>query len=676
MKKIWISIAASVLILTATSCSDFLEEEVKVGAAPELAYATAAGIEGLVANTYSFARGWYGKEAGLGLSEMGTDLFYYGYDNKQKSLNSYNLTAESLDGNTSDNASLDQYWELFYSAVDVCNRALHYVPLNEFINESRKDQFMAEAYFMRAFYYWHMVNIWGPIPYNDQMQTEIVYNPERVAEEIVYTNILTDLDEAIRLFNTVGYNTKEDGRAHYWAARAMKARVLLYAASWLGATSLSGEYSGNLYEKAQTEADAVINSGVASFYENYADTWTMANEDIRSNQEAIWGVSYSSDISGPSNTIPRRYRKNNSGDPLDYNGLITRTGYGRGGNAMLLMFVSMWNNGATDLENNEESDIWEKGTKVFVRALNSSSFELKNGFTKETVRVAEHYSPYGRGFTRYLPSLYLFQSMEEIRATDQRPEATLLTAYTIAPGLEGSLKNYPNIQDTAIYYAPLDGASAEGQALQAWAKDRYRVQFMANGDIPLYTSMDPAIALPTEAPKAVSDVYGDNRYNSYKVGGWCSFPGIKKFQDDVFDSRYPTHDISSRDAIVLRLAEMYLIKAECQLYTGNGSALETLNELREVRAIEGQEEANKLSGTVTLETVLHERALELCGEQQRWFDLKRTRTLVDRVKAYNAQAGGQVTANHLLRPIPQAQFDAITNESNTPGTGFWQNSGY
>jgi hypothetical protein len=126
----------------------------------------------------------------------------------------------------------------------------------------------------------------------------------------------------------------------------------------------------------------------------------------------------------------------------------------------------------------------------------------------------------------------------------------------------------------------------------------------------------------------------------------------------------------------MRLAEMYLIKAESQLHTGNGNALTTLNELREVRAIPGQEEANKLTGTVTLETILDERAIELCGEQQRWFDLKRTRTLVDRVKAYNAQAAGQVTANHLLRPIPQAQFDAITNESQSEGNGFWQNSGY
>ncbi|GAO31358.1 RagB/SusD family nutrient uptake outer membrane protein [Geofilum rubicundum] len=287
MKKIIISIAASALVLAASSCSDYLEEEVKVGAAPELAFSTASGIEGLVANTYSFARGWYGKEAGLGLSEMGTDLFYYGYDNKQKSLNSYNITAESLDGNTSDNASLDQYWELFYSAVDVCNRALHYVPQNEFISDSKKDQFMAEALFMRAFYYWHMVNIWGPIPYNDQPQSEILYAPERVSEEVIYSNMLADLDEAIRLFGAAGYETKEDGRAHLWAARAFKARVLLYAASWLGESSLSGDYSGNLYALAQAEVDAVIGSGVANFYENYADTWTMANEDIRSNQEAF-----------------------------------------------------------------------------------------------------------------------------------------------------------------------------------------------------------------------------------------------------------------------------------------------------------------------------------------------------------------------------------------------------
>ncbi len=655
-----------------TSCQkEFLEEVNKTGETADLTYSSKTGIEGLVASCYSFARGWYGKEAGLGLSEMGTDLFYYGYDNKQKSLNSYNITPVSLDGNSSDNASLDHYWEMFYAATDVCNNALFYLAENVAITESAKLQYTAEAHFMRAFYYFHMVNIWGPIPYNSEPVSSIVTDPERMSEEEVYSNVLADLDQAIQLFDQVGYTTKEDGRANYWAARALKARVLLYAASWLGETSISSNpsYSGkNLYTLAQAEAQAVIDSDVASFYATYEDTWSMNNEDVADNREAIFGITYSSDISTAANIIPRRYKTNKSGSKLDYNSLITRTGYSRGGSAMLLMFVGLWNNGANDLGGN--------GKEIFVRSLASESTQyITNTKTGQSVYVAETYSPYGRGFTRYLPSLYLWQLLEEHRATDQRTEATLLDAYTIAPGLEGSATLYPLIQDTAIFYAGVDGDSPEGQAMQAWAKDRYRIQFMTGGDIPIYTSTDLSKALPTEAAKPVSDVYGDDRFNTYKIGGWCSFPGIKKFLDNVYDPAFPTHDISSRDAIVIRLAEMYLIKAEAQLYTQNGTAaMATINELRQVRAKPGTD--NTLSGDATLETILEERAIELCGEQQRWFDLKRTRTLVPRVKAYNAQAGSNIKDFHLWRPIPQAQIDAVTNLSSSPGQGFWQNEGY
>ncbi len=670
-QKIYISLLAAVTLWGGfSSCSDFLEEENKVGQTADLTYSTATGINGLVASCYSFGRAWYGKEAGLGLSEMGTDLFYYGYDNKQKSLNSYNLTAVSLDGNTSDNACLDHYWEAFYSAVDICNNALKYIPLNTAISETQREQYLGEAYFMRAFYYLHMVNIWGPVPYNSEPVSSIVTAPERVSEENIYSNILSDLDKSISEFEKAGYMIKTEGRANYWAARALKARVLLYAASWLGESSIktNPNYSGkNLYALAQAEAQAVISSGVASFYGNYEDTWSMNNEDIAVNKEAIWGVTYSSDIATNVNCIPKRYKTDKSGSNLDYNSLITRTGYSRGGSAMLLMFVSMWNNGASDLGGN--------GKETFVRVLGESTSYIKNIVTGQNVYVADTYSKYGRGFTRYLPSLYLWKLLDKHRATDQRTNATLLEAYTIAPGLEGSSKNYPSIRDTAIYYCPLDGNSAEGKAKQAWAKNRYRIQFMANGDIPVYTSMDPATALPTEAAKVKSDVYNDSRYNTYKIGGWCSYPGIKKFLDNVYNPSYPTHDISSRDAIVLRLAEMYLIKAECQLYTESGTAaMSTINELRQVRAIKGTD--NKLTGTANLETILEERAIELCGEQQRWFDLKRTKTLISHVKAYNAQAAANIKEFHLLRPIPQSQLDAVTNLSSSEGQGFWQNQGY
>ena len=238
-------------------------------------------------------------------------------------------------------------------------------------------------------------------------------------------------------------------------------------------------------------------------------------------------------------------------------------------------------------------------------------------------------------------------------------------------------------------YSLTDGNSAEGQAEQAAAKNKYRIQFASGGDIPVYTSSDPAKALPTEAAKKVSDVYGDARYNSYKIGGWCSFPGIKKFLDDQYDTNYPTFDVSYRDIMVLRLAEMYLIKAEAEMQTGaNANALATINQLRTVRAISGKD--NTISGTVTIETILKERALELCGEYQRWFDLKRTHTLLEHVKAYNAQASANVALKHYYRPIPLSELETVTNRSDesfnqdangvlqytAASANMWQNPGY
>lgn len=687
--KIYLLTAVSALTLGLTSCSDFLEEDNKVGQTADLAYSTQTGLNGLIGDCYSFARGWYGKEAGLGLSEMGTDLFYYGYDNKQKSLCQYNYTSASLESNTADNPCLDQYWEMFYSATDVCNNALKYVNQATVLGDDQKNQYLGEAYFMRAFYYFHMVNIWGPVPYNDAPVSSQNFNPTRMPEANIYGRILADLDKSIEHFKAANYNTKTDGRANYWAARGMKARVLLYAASWLSGQlgqkvadndTYASMSQAQLYAAAQAEAEAVIGAtGYASLYSNYSDVWSMNNESYNDNKEALFGITYSQDLKTNVNCIPYRYRSDN-GTAMSYNGLITRTGYSRGGNAMLLMFVSMWNNGATDLGGSGS-----KETQVFVRSTGGASNFIKSKSDGGSVEVAEKYSPYGRGFCRYLPTLHLWQLLAEHQATDQRFEGTLLTHYDVAsPRLYKNATKYPEMQqDTAIYYSLLDGDSPEGKAQQAWAKNKYRIQFAAGGDIPVYSSMDPATAVPTEKAKATSDVYGDNRYNSYKIGGWASFPGLKKFLDNVYDANYPTHDISSRDAIVMRLPEMYLIKAEAQLGQGNaGGAMTTINELRQARAIAGQD--NKLSAaTATLDDILSERAIELCGEQMRWFDLKRTGKLYEYITKYNAQASAAIKADatgkkYLYRPIPQAELDAVHNQTSEVNstTGFWQNPGW
>lgn len=706
-------------VLGLVSCSDFLEEDNKTGSTANLTYNTVSGVDGLIQSAYTYTHGWWGKEPSLGLAEMGTDLFYYGYDNKQKSLLKYDLTQESLGFSSTsgtaavnDNPCLDQYWELFYAGIDVCNNAIAYVPQNTVISEDKKDAYLADAYFLRALYYSQIVALWGPAPYNSEPISSDNFNsnPVRVPEAEIYGHILDDLKLAMEKYKSANVMkasaATSAGRAYYYSAEALYARVALYAASWLGADKVAGY--DNLYTEALKAANDVIANSGASFYARYSDTWNLNNEDVTKNKESLFGVYYTNDLTSANrnNCVPYRFATDSRGENETYNSLLTRTGYTRqGGSAANLMFVSMWNNGANDLGGSGN-----KNSNVFVRVTGSSNANIVSAETGANVDVSKYYSPYGRGFTRYLPSLYLWQILDEVKGTDQRYNGTLLTSYRLPKSLAHNAKLYPNMWDQefkdyeeayqedgnyfngggiGILYSLLDGDSPEGQALQNAAKNKYRLQFAFGGDIPVYTSSDPAKALPTEAAVAKSSVYGDDRYNSYKIGGWCSFPGIKKFLDDQVNDTYPdlTYDISARDVMVLRLAEMYLIKAEAELATG-GDALATINQLRQARAISGKD--NTISGTVTIETILKERALELCGEYQRWFDLKRTHTLIDHVKAYNAQASANIALKHYYRPIPLSELEVSTNRTtlsvpqdaqgvlNYPVTqqGMWQNPGY
>lgn len=695
---------AAAAVSSMSSCSDFLEEDNKTGQTADLVYGTESGINGLVKSCYAISRGWWGKEAGLGLTEMGSDLFLGGFDNKQSSLVTYGLTAKSLNGNTSDDACLDHYWEMFYAGIDQCNNALIYIDKNTLLTETKKQQMKGEVYFLRALYYLQMVATWGPIPYNAEPVTSTSTTPVRVPEAEVYANILADVKLAKDNLKAANVIIPADGgieaKATYSAACALEARACLYAASWLGKSAVQGH--SDLYAEAKTAATEAISSSKADYYTRYSDAWNMKYEAVKNNKEAIWGVYYDEDLS-TDNCIPYRY---NGGS---YNSLITRTGYSRGGSAMLLMFVSMWSNGV------KQDGLGGNGNgsnNLYIRTLGDAS---KNTFvnsakTGKPVDITKFYSPYGRGFTRYVPSLYLWRALEAVRPTDQRADGTLLTTYNCPPDLEQNASkfypkmgqfmkdpetayaedgNYFNAGDTAIYYSVLDGDSKEGKALQAWAKDRYRLQFATGGDIPVYDNTDMSKAIPTKVAKAKSDVYGDARYNNVNIGGWKSYPGIKKFLDDQYEAKYPTHDISHRDAIVFRISEMQLIIAECELAAGQqGAALNALNVLRGKRAIPGKN--NDRSGNVTIDTILEERALELCGEQQRWFDLKRTHKLVEYVKARNGAAAAQVAAKHYYRPIPENQIESCTNlvataatqdangvlQYNATAEGFWQNPGY
>jgi hypothetical protein len=80
------------------------------------------------------------------------------------------------------------------------------------------------------------------------------------------------------------------------------------------------------------------------------------------------------------------------------------------------------------------------------------------------------------------------------------------------------------------------------------------------------------------------------------------------------------------------------------------------------------------AGSIDMNFILDERAREFVGEQQRWYDLKRVfhngQDWVNYIQKYNPDVT-IIQPFHRLRPIPQAELDAIDNAAE-----FGQNPGY
>jgi hypothetical protein len=147
---------------------------------------------------------------------------------------------------------------------------------------------------------------------------------------------------------------------------------------------------------------------------------------------------------------------------------------------------------------------------------------------------------------------------------------------------------------------------------------------------------------------------------------------VRKFDDTKAPFGTATANrVSTRDFIISRLGETYLIAAEAYFKANDQpTALLRLNEVRR-RAGGGTAGVIPVVTSININTILDERARELLGEYHRWFDLKRTGTLVTRAVLYNPKITSASAFNGLngqlkiLRPIPQSALD-LNRSSNFP----------
>lgn len=144
------------------------------------------------------------------------------------------------------------------------------------VSESTKKRWIAEASFLRAFYYYDLATIFGNIPLIDKPLNAIDKSTiTKSDKEEVMAFILADLDRAIaeaNLPNAKALPASETGRVTKEAAMAFRARVNLFYAN---------------YDAAKTDLKAVIDSESYGLIDNYEDLFNSAEKGYLSKESVF-----------------------------------------------------------------------------------------------------------------------------------------------------------------------------------------------------------------------------------------------------------------------------------------------------------------------------------------------------------------------------------------------------
>ena len=587
----------ALIALSTQSCKDFLDEELISNVSANEYYKTAKGIEDAVDATYSFLREVYSNERAYTLTVFGTDTHTNGADGGFKGFNRYD---NELNSGVS---ILQEQWTFLYQGINQANAVLNRMPDVPDMADDVKTRRQAEARFLRAFYYFYLVQTWGDVHFN----LEEVVTPEvtsnKTSQATIYTEgIIPDLEFAIANLPVL---QSDYGRATKPAAQYLLAKVYLTRGY-----QQFGEASD--FEAAETLFTNVIDDYIFALVPSHKDLWDM---DKQLNNEIIWAIQYSTDIIL------------NGGD----------TGVGNRGH----LYFGM-------------------------------EYDIQPGMIRDIAN--------GRPFKRFRPTEHMIDVWAAARVNDQRYEDTYKHVWYCndnrtsgnsiplwkqvhvdkgAKKADGSLvtaadigKRRFEIGDTALY------VPGPGQDSKWMADEKLKVR---------YTVITRKKAAYTEStlPKSDPNYYpSDPFFYNERL-----FPTINKFADP----RRPTiqWERGSRDWFVMRLADALLLRAEARFHMNElQGAADDINVVRTRAAKPGKvAEMQITAADVTIDRILHERALELDAEQLRWYDLARTGKLIEYVKAYNPLAAPNIKDHHIYRPIPQAQIDRTVG-------GYLQNVGY
>lgn len=174
------------------------------------------------------------------------------------------------------NQNLEPYWGHIYEGIQRANTVLNNIDNVEFADEDLKDQLVGEAKFLRAFFYFNLVRLFGEVPLilNQIESPDGAFTAleERNDIEEIYDQVINDANEAAELL-PVAYSEENLGRATEGAARSM-----------LGEVYLTREN----YSNAIDEFEGVVEIGY-SLLSDYADIFDPENKN---HNETIFDANY------------------------------------------------------------------------------------------------------------------------------------------------------------------------------------------------------------------------------------------------------------------------------------------------------------------------------------------------------------------------------------------------
>src|SRR5690606_33476816 len=170
----------------------------------------------------------------------------------------------------------DGAWANFYSAIRLSNFIIKYGP--EIPDETtRRDQLIAEAYFLRAFCYLHLLKNWGEVPIRTEPTEDLnVVGVPKSSKKDVYVLIVADLKRAEE---GLPIQSEQSGRATKGLAQTALADIYLYNEDW---------------QLARNKAKEIIDAGTYSLVEvsTPEDFENIFGADIITHTEDIFSLKF------------------------------------------------------------------------------------------------------------------------------------------------------------------------------------------------------------------------------------------------------------------------------------------------------------------------------------------------------------------------------------------------